>query len=214
MCNIDIIDKQLDAINISMNKLTTLLGPIQIGNKSQFPFGWRNAAKGRTVWRILEEAITQNLELHCKECGIESVHPSDSEVSVYDCMLTYTDFKQDIFVNIKSSVKGARSNKDDISKALGLIDFYAEDSKRSLFITTFELEFHNDMRVSIDACHTMPIAWLPDIYVNPSNNANLQSSKYKDINLATKRTNEEFIKALENEIIVANRKREAKKKDR
>ncbi len=33
------------------------------------PFGWRKAAKGRIVWRIIEEVISQNLETHAKELG-------------------------------------------------------------------------------------------------------------------------------------------------
>ena len=58
----------------------------------------------------------------------------------------------------------------------------------------------------------MPTMWLPDIYVNPSNNGNLQSSKYKAIEQAIKRTNEEFISALTDEIEVARKKKEAKAK--
>ena len=46
----------------SLTSLISKIGPIKIGTKNQFPYGWRKAAKGRTVWRILEEAINQNLE--------------------------------------------------------------------------------------------------------------------------------------------------------
>lgn len=58
----------------------------------------------------------------------------------------------------------------------------------------------------------MPIAWLPDIYVNPSNNGNLQSSKYKSLDTAIKRTFPEFYRLLLDEIEVARQKREAKRK--
>ena len=46
----------------SFDLLVAKVDRIQIGTKEQFPYGWRNAGKGRTVWRILEEIITQNLE--------------------------------------------------------------------------------------------------------------------------------------------------------
>ena len=39
----------------SLNQLCTDIGPIKIGSPEQFPFGWRKAAKGRTVWRIVED---------------------------------------------------------------------------------------------------------------------------------------------------------------
>jgi hypothetical protein len=58
----------------------------------------------------------------------------------------------------------------------------------------------------------MPISWLPDIYVNPSNNGNLQSSKYKDIALSTKRTNQQFLQELKDEMKVAQNKKEEKRK--
>jgi len=48
-------------IRTSLNTLCDGLGPIQIGSVEQFPNGWGKAAKGRTVWRIVEEAINQNL---------------------------------------------------------------------------------------------------------------------------------------------------------
>lgn len=44
-------------LQTSLTKLVGLIGKIQIGTKEQFPYGWGNAAKGRTVWRILEEVI-------------------------------------------------------------------------------------------------------------------------------------------------------------
>jgi len=62
----------------SLDKLIKKIGKIQIGSKEQFPFGWRKAAKGRTVWRILEELINQNLEKFHEEVGISNITPSDS----------------------------------------------------------------------------------------------------------------------------------------
>jgi len=41
-----------------------------------------------------------------------------------------------------------------------------------------------------------PIGWIPDIYINPSNNGNLQSTHYRYIDRAEKRTNEEFFELL------------------
>ena len=68
----------------SFDLLVGKISKIQIGTKEQFPFGWRKAAKGRTVWRILEELITQNLEQFHTVFKLQSIVPSDSEVSVFD----------------------------------------------------------------------------------------------------------------------------------
>ena len=51
----------------SLNVLRNKIKKIQIGCGEQFPYGWRKAAKGRTVWRIVEEAINQNLEKYQQE---------------------------------------------------------------------------------------------------------------------------------------------------
>ena len=48
------------------------------------------------------------------------------------------------------------------------------------------------MSIEIEKCIVFPIAWIPDVYINPSNNGNLQSSKYKNLEEATKRTPTEF----------------------
>lgn len=199
-----------ERLEADLIKLIGLIGPIQIGNRTQFPYGWRKAAKGRTVWRILEEAVNQNLEHRIADIGVVSVTPSDSEVSVYDTMVTFKNESIPAFMNVKSSVKGGRSNKDDISKAVGLKDFYDEDKQRQLFISTFEIDFKDDMTIEFTKCVVMPIAWLPDVYVNPSNNGNLQSSKYKDLNLAVRRTSCEFYDCLIKEMQVARKKRIAK----
>ena len=64
---IEEIERLRSNLEKSLTKLINKIGKIQIGRKEQFPFGWRKAAKGRTVWRIIEEVITQNLELHHKD---------------------------------------------------------------------------------------------------------------------------------------------------
>lgn len=195
----------------ALNKLISDVGPIQIGNAEQFPYGWRKAAKGRTVWRILEELINQNLEDKHKSYGFSNMEASESEVSVFDFKIQISNTPRPVFVNIKSSVKGARTNKDDISKATGLKNFYDSDLENEIFIATFVIDFKEDMSIKIESCHVMPIAWLPDIYVNPSNNGNLQSAKYKNIDQAIKRTNQQFIAELDKEIEVSYKKRAAKK---
>lgn len=52
------IENLRNCVQSSMNMLIEGLGPIRIGLKRQFPYGWRKSAKGRTVWRIVEEIIT------------------------------------------------------------------------------------------------------------------------------------------------------------
>lgn len=198
-------------LETSLSSLIAGIGPISIGTPRQFPFGWRKAAKGRTVWRILEEAINQNLEVSFRDYDMVLVEPSPSEVSVYDTRVRFQGYDTNIYLNVKSAVADGRRNKDDISKADGLFQFFSIDPDRQLFICTFVIRFGGDMNIEFADCHVMPIMWLPDIYVNPSNNGNLQSSKYKDLSAATRRTNSEFLIALGKEMEIARQKRAAKR---
>lgn len=209
--------EQIEALRVGLQESFDLLvkkiNKIQIGTKEQFPFGWRNAAKGRTVWRILEEIITQNLEQDYNDFKLQSVTPSDSEVSVFDFECKITGNNTPIYINIKSAVLGGRKNKDDISKGIGLKEFYAEDINKTFFVGTFFIKFNDDMSIEIDHATVFPIAWIKDIYVNPSNNGNLQSAYYKDINDAVKRSNAEFHKLFIDALDFAQMKKDAKAGD-
>ncbi|WP_321469256.1 hypothetical protein [Halarcobacter sp.] len=209
--SIEQVEKNTNELNEILTKLLNKIDKIQIGTKEQFPFGWKKAAKGRTVWRILEEAINQNLEKYIKELGFDSMEPASSEVGVYDFSLTLNS-KKKVYVNIKSAVKGGKKNKDDISKAYSLESFFSDSIDSELYIASFEISFSDDMYIKLENCYVMPIMWLPDIYINPSNNGNLQSSKYKEIDSAIKRTNIEFLEELKAEIKVAERKKAEKNK--
>lgn len=200
-------------LEVILRSLLKKIGRIQIGSKEQFPFGWRKAAKGRTVWRILEEAINQNLEKYIGELGFNSITPATSEVGVYDFSLILNNDEK-IYVNIKSAVKGGRKNKDDISKAYSLVNFFSENINYELYIASFEISFSDNMYINFENCYVMPIMWLPDIYVNPSNNGNLQSSKYKEINEATERTNEQFLEELNEEILNSEKKKRLKSQNK
>ena len=209
--------EQIEVLRVGLQESFDLLvgkiNKIQIGTKEQFPFGWRNSAKGRTVWRILEEIITQNLEQDHNDFKLQSVTPSDSEVSVFDFECKITGNNTPIYINIKSAVLGGRKNKDDISKGIGLKEFYAEDINKTFFVGTFFIKFNDDMSIEIDHATVFPIAWIKDIYVNPSNNGNLQSAYYKDINDAVKRSNTEFHKLFIDALDFAQMKKEAKAGD-
>ena len=196
----------------SFDELIKLIGKVCIGTPQQFPYGWRKAAKGRTVWRILEELITQTLECNYSELGFDYVKTSDSEVSVYDFECKLNKQPHVIYINIKSAVEGGRSNKDDISKAEGLKSFFTSDVNKNFYAATFFIRFNTDMSIEIINSVAFPLVWLPDIYVNPSNNGNLQSSKFKDIKNAIHRTNEEFYPLFLSAIEVAAKKKAAKKK--
>lgn len=206
---IESIKNNRNDLEVILVKLLKKIGKIQIGTKEQFPFGWRKAAKGRTVWRILEEAINQNLEKYIDDLGFKSIEPASSEVGVYDFSLVLNNGEK-VYVNIKSAVKGGRKNKDDISKAYSLVNFFEENINYELYIASFEISFSDDMYINFENCYVMPIMWLPDIYVNPSNNGNLQSSKYKEIDEAILRTNEQFIEELNEEILNAEEKKRLK----
>lgn len=194
-----------------LDALIKNIGDIPIANTRIMPYGWRKAAKGRTVWRIVEEVISQGLESQAKDLGFDSVHPADSEVGVYDFRFCY-DGNKESYVNIKSSVKDGRTNKDDISKAVGLIDFCNENPTANLYVATFVISFKPNMTIGLEKCIVFPTAWIPDVYVNPSNNGNLQSSKYKHLGSAFKRTPAEFLECLIKENAVAMEKEKAKSK--
>ena len=197
-------------LQASLDTLIGKIGKIQIGTKEQFPLGWRKAAKGRTVWRILEELITQNLEKYYGELNIISITTSDSEITVYDFAVQFEGEDAPVYVNIKSAVHGGRTQKDDISKGVGLKNFYEADINRDFFVATFFIRFNDDMTIEILKCTAFPIAWIPDVYVNPSNNGNLQSSKYKHLDDAVKRTSAEFFEVFKLAMDVAVQKRHRK----
>lgn len=193
-------------LQTSLDALIAKIGKIQIGTKEQFPLGWRKAAKGRTVWRILEELITQNLEKYFNELNIVSITAADSEVEVYDFAVQFNEEKEPIYVNIKSAVLDGKTQKDDISKGLGLQKFYEADVNKDFFVATFFIRFNEDMTIEIVKCTAFPIAWIPDVYINPSNNGNLQSSKYKNLADAKKRTSKEFFEEFKKAMSVATEK--------
>ena len=210
MNEIEEVERYRNALEQRLRKLIAGIGEVPIGTPGQFPFGWRKAAKGRTVWRILEEVISQNLEKNAGDLGLHDFTPASSEVGVYDFSFRFED-SQPIYVNIKSAVQGRASSKDDVSKADKLISFYEETEELTLFIATIEISFHiNPVRIELTNCYVVPTAWLPDIYVNPSNNGNLQSSKYKDLTSCTRRSRADFILLLREKIDEARGKRAQK----
>lgn len=210
--SIENIDRLRAKLQHSCDLLIESIGPIQIGSPEQFPYGWRKSAKGRTVWRIVEEVITQNLEKYHKEYMIDEVHPSDSEVSVHDMKCIFGN--ESVFINIKSAVVGGKRQKDDISKAEGLKTFYEENPNKHFFIATFFIKFNYDMTIEITKAVIFPVVWISDIYINPSNNGNLQSAYYKDLSEAVYRTNVEFLPLFEEayNIALIKKAEKAKKK--
>jgi hypothetical protein len=201
------VEKHRAALEKCLKHLLVGIGEVQIGKAGQFPYGWRKAAKGRTVWRLLEEVISQNLEAQADRLGIRDFTPASSEVGVYDFSFRFDDSKT-IYVNIKSAVQGGRVNKDDISKADKLVAFFENTHEVTLFIATIEIRFLVDpIRLALTNCYVVPVAWLPDVYVNPSNNGNLQSSKYKDLASASRRRRSEFVAILRHQLEVARGKR-------
>jgi len=180
----------------SLDLLIGKIGKIQIGTKEQFPLGWRNAAKGRTVWRIIEEVIIQNLEKYYAELDINTITVAETETTIYDFSVVFEGEESPVYVNIKSAVSGGKTQKDDISKGAGLQKFYETDINRDFYVATFFISFNDDMSISLEKATVFPIAWVPDVYINPSNNGNLQSSKYKNLDFAEKRTTAEFYDVL------------------
>lgn len=203
------VDAEREYLEKNLNLLIKKIGNIPIANTKLMPFGWRKAAKGRTVWRIVEEVICQGLESQAKQLGFDNAHSAESEVGVFDIKICYGGDKVS-YINIKSAVKDGRTNKDDISKAKGLIDFYHQNPNANLYIATFVICFNSNMTIGLERCIVFPTAWIPDIYVNPSNNGNLQSSKYKNLDYAQKRSPSEFLKCLIAENNIAIKKKKSK----
>lgn len=203
------VEEERYQLETALNRLTKEIGNIPIASPQLMPYGWRKAAKGRTVWRIVEEVISQGLESRARQLGFQYVYPAESEVGVYDFRFSFSKDKES-YVNIKSAVAGKKGNSDDISKAEGLIDFYGKNPDADLYIATFVINFNEDMTIGLNRSIVFPTAWIPDVYVNPSNNGNLQSAKYKDLNSAVKRTPQEFLDCL----IEANQTAIEKKKKR
>lgn len=203
------VDHERKKLQNAIDELLPDIDLIPIASRELMPFGWRKASKGRTVWRIVEEVISQNLEKEAQRLGFQNIVPSPSEVSVYDFKFKFPNLR-DSFVNIKSAVSGKRASKDDISKAIRLIEHFEENPESNLFIATFEMDFTTDPGVALRKCTVMPLQWIPDIYVNPSNNGNLQSAYAKHLTSAVKRSRAEFLNKLEEEIQNANRKRRAR----
>ena len=204
------VEAEREKLEEILNRLIAKIGKIRIADPKIMPYGWRKAAKGRTVWRIVEEIISQNLEYYQEELGFDSVVPAESEVGVYDFSFCIGGSSKS-FVNIKSAVSGGRKNKDDISKAEKLIDFYGENPSANLYVATFIIRFDEDITIGLEKCIVFPTAWIPDIYINPSNNGNLQSSNYKNLSAAVKRTPQAFLECLLQESKIADAKRTKKK---
>ena len=98
------------------------------------PYGWRKAAKGRTVWRIVEEVISQGLESQVKSLGFDSVAPADSEVGVYDFKYQYDG--RDICVSSVFDYKIFLSPLNDVSVIISgaIVPVLLERSHRAFSI--------------------------------------------------------------------------------
>lgn len=211
---LDLTDQARVALATALTTLIADLGAIRIGEPGQFPYGWRKAAKGRTVWRLVEEAIVQGLEAHASDLGLHTVTPAESEVGVYDVAVVLSGDGPVSYVNIKSAVDGGRAQRDDISKAESLHAFFSTHAAAQLYLATIYMHFlesNGSLLVALQRCHVTPVAWIPDIYVNPSNNGNLQSTKYRDPSAAVPRTSPEFVEVLTAAIAVADAARAAKR---
>jgi hypothetical protein len=195
----------------SLEKLLKRIGRIQIGTPQQFPDGWGRAAKGRTVWRIVEEAVVQNIKARRAELGLAHAEAAPGETELYDVKVRFEQSKVDLFLNLKTAASGRETKKGDVSKADGIIRFFDMDAGRQLFIVTLVVTFSADMFIEITKCLVVPITWLSDVYVNPRNN-NLQCCQPKALANATKRTNAEFIAVLRHEMDAADVKRAKKAK--
>jgi hypothetical protein len=212
---IEQIERAHAAIKKAVEVVIGDLGALKIGTGQQFPYGWRKAGKGRTVWRLVEEVIVQGLESRAHNLNLESVAPAASEVGIFDVAVGLRDPNMTCYINIKAAANTGKIQKDDVSKATKLEAFYIQNPNDQLFLATIYLDFNSDdetLRVEFCRCAVIPMAWIPDVYVNPSNNGNLQSSKYRDPSSAIKRTNAEFLEELQSAMATAESSRASKRR--
>ena len=100
-----------------------------------------------------------------------------------------------------------------ISPIIARVTNHCALSPKLIFLCSVWFIIVGDIAFTIELTKAvvMPVAWIPDIYVNPSNNGNLQSSYANDLDKAVRRTNAEFIVELNKEIAVALEKKKNKK---
>ncbi len=73
---INYIESERQYLEDQLTKMINRIGSIPIASREIMPYGWRKSAKGRTVWRILEEVISQNLEMNARSLGFDSAEPA------------------------------------------------------------------------------------------------------------------------------------------
>jgi len=200
------VREAMDRVDTALANVLSAIGGWEVVPKELVPLGLGRAAKGRTVWRLVEEVVKQNLQVRAEELGLADVTVPEDEVGPYDCVVSTGELPS-VHLNLKAAGTSGRANKDDVSKAEAIEEFYRSGGDDALLcVAVVKLEFV-ETRIEFRGHQLFNVAWIPDIYVNPSNN-NLQSSKYRTDR--TERTNIDFLALLEAQLAAAHAKRAAK----
>jgi hypothetical protein len=166
---------------------------LPIGGPEHFPDGWQRAAKGRTVWRIAELAVLQNLKRIAESEGLVDFTQAETETHPFDfhCRIARVGETQ---VNLKTYTDRARKGgNEDVSKALRLLDFMQSYPEVVLLLASVKIEFHDDpFGIQIGQPSVVPLAWLGDIYVNGSSNKNLMTASARRPDACIERSHAEF----------------------
>lgn len=187
----------------AIKKTIVKIGDFKILDDRLAPEGLKPLA--RSVGWLVEQILVQNLRKYKDEFEIEKVENPPSNVSLYDCAITFKGQSKKYYLNIKTSSFDAKLTKDDISKADKLIELYESDPDFTLFIAVVKVKFKNTLLIMDHEENLIMfnVAWIPDIYCNPRNN-NLQSSKYSSISF---RTNKSFLEEMKKQYEVSKVKK-------
>ena len=101
-------------------------------------------------------------------------------------------------MNIKVNNVERDSGRNDISKAPALVTFYSTNGDVILLDVVIRIKFENTkIYLNVADVIVFNVAWIPDVYVNPSNH-HLQA-EYSTRKI--ERTTREFIELLKNQLL-------------
>lgn len=171
----------------------------------------------RSVSWLIQQIVTQNLKKYRQELEFFSIEIPETkslsndtynDLEIWDVAVSLPNEPVKYHINIKTcSSSNTRKNKDDISKADKIVDWYRNNPDSIMLLLGVVVDFREHSLGFSGEVWIANYAWIPDIYVNPRNN-NLQSSKYKYE--SKKRTNEVFVGELKKAIQIALEKKTEK----
>lgn len=213
----DFVQSKMEAINQKVSYMLNKshLRDFQLLSREVAPEGVKPIA--RSVSWLIQQVITQNLKRYSQELGFSSIevpqtksltNETYNDIEIWDTAVSFPKDPNKYYVNIKTcSSSNSRINKDDISKADKIVDWYRNNPDGIMLLLGVVVDFRENSLGFTGEVWVANYAWIPDIYVNPRNN-NLQSSNYK--HTSVRRTNEDFVTELRSALQIAFNKKTKK----